>query len=77
LATTHYGMKIEIRGGLSKEELGHLLQSIRNCEQAYFPDKELFIWVDCPELTTAEVRGLFTNLTPPFKYGPYVVEKEM
>lgn len=76
MSATHTGMKIEIKGGLSKDELGHLLQSIRSCEQAYFRDKELFIWVDCPELTTAEVKGLLTNIKPAFDHGPYIVKRE-
>lgn len=36
---------------LSKEELQLLIQSIRDAEQKSFPDKEILILIESPELT--------------------------
>lgn len=55
---------------LSKEELQLLIQSIRNCEQKSFPDKEIFIWVEVPELSKAECAEILASIKPPYKYGP-------
>jgi len=57
---------------LTKEELQHLLQSIRDCEIKYFPNKEISIWIEVPELTTAECTEILTSIKPPYKYGPSV-----
>ncbi|MBA7506556.1 hypothetical protein ES706_05248 [subsurface metagenome] len=56
---------------LSKEELRRLIQSIRDCEQKHFPDKEIFIWLDLPQLTREETAGVLTSIKPPYKYGPF------
>ena len=55
---------------LSKEELRLLIQSIRDCEQESFPDKEIFIWIDAPELTREEMTQILTSIKPPYEYGP-------
>ncbi|GAI29331.1 unnamed protein product [marine sediment metagenome] len=55
---------------LTKEELQHLIQSIRDCEQIRFPDKELSIWIEVPELTRSECAEILTSIKPPYKYGP-------
>jgi len=51
---------------LSKEELLLLIQSIRDCEQKFFPDREIYIWIDAPELTTAEATEILTSIKPPY-----------
>ena len=51
---------------LSKEELRLLIQAIRDCEQKSFPDKEIYIWIDAPELTTAEATEILTSIEPPY-----------
>jgi len=61
------GVKIIIRSKqLSKEELRLLIQAIRDCEQQSFLDKEIFIWIDAPELTTAEATEFLTSMEPPY-----------
>jgi len=60
---------------LSKDELQALLQAIRECEQKSFPDKEIFIWVDAPELSTKEMAEILSSIKPPFKYGPIISER--
>lgn len=57
---------------LDKEEIRRLLQSIRDCEMKYFPNKEIVIWVEVPELTNAECTEILASINPPFKYGPSV-----
>ena len=61
---------------LTKEELQHLLQSIRDCEQKSFPDKEISIWIEVPELSTSECQELLASIKPPYKYGPTIIGKE-
>jgi len=57
---------------LSKEEVRLLIQSIRDCEIKYFPNKEISIWIEVPELTTAECTEILASIKPPYKYGPSV-----
>ncbi|MBA7465370.1 hypothetical protein ES707_00532 [subsurface metagenome] len=59
---------------LTKEELRLLIQAIRDCEQRSFPDKEISIWIEVPELTRSECAEILTSIKPPYKYGPQVVE---
>ena len=69
-------VKVIIRSKqLSKEDLISLLQSIRDCEQRVFPDKEIFILVEVPELSTEEPKQILTSVKPTFKYGPIVLKK--
>jgi len=68
------GIKITLESKqLSKEELRLLIQSIRDCEQKVFPDKEIVIWVEAPELTRAEMSEILTSIKPPYKYGPIIL----
>jgi hypothetical protein len=46
-----------------------LLQAIRLFEMATFPDKEIRILVDVPELKTSEVNEILKSIKPGFKYG--------
>ena len=63
-------IKITIQSNqLSKEELQGLIQSIRDCEQRSFPDKEIYIWIDAPELTNEEAAEILDSIKPPYKYG--------
>ena len=57
---------------LTKEEVRLLIQSIRDCEIKYFPNKEISIWIEVPELTTAECTEILASIKPPYKYGPSV-----
>ena len=60
---------------LTKEELQDLIQSIRDCEQESFPDKEISIWIEAPELSTQECEQILASIKPPYKYkyGPFHV----
>lgn len=62
----------------NKEDVRALLQSIRSCEMASFPDKEIRIQVNTPELTSAEMEEILNSIKPPYKYGPEIfhVKKE-
>ncbi len=53
---------------LTKEELQQLIQSIRDCEQKSFPDKEVFIWIDAPGLSASEGKQISASIKPPYKY---------
>ena len=57
---------------LTKKDLQALLQAIRTCEQESFPDKEIFIWIDVPELPTVDVAKIFLSIKPPFRFGPII-----
>ena len=57
---------------LNKEDVRDLLQAIRLCERATFPDKEIRVLVEVPELTTAETIEIFKSIKPPYKYGPEI-----
>ena len=59
---------------LSKEELQQLIQSIRDCELKAFPDKEIFLWVEVPELTAAECAEILASIKPPYKHGPIILD---
>jgi len=54
---------------LSKEELRALIQAIRDCEQTSFPGKEIFIWIDAPELSSEDAAEILDSIKPPYKYG--------
>ena len=60
---------------LTKEELRLLIQSIRDCEQKSFPDKEIAIWIEAPELSASECKQILASIKPPYKYkyGPFHV----
>ncbi|GAI27216.1 unnamed protein product [marine sediment metagenome] len=64
---------------LNKEDLRALLQAIRDCEMATFPDKEVYVSAEAPELSTDEMTEILTSIKPPYTYGPVIfkyVEKE-
>ncbi len=60
---------------LSKEDLRALIQGIRDCEVKSFPDKEISIWIEVPDLTEAECAEILANITPPYKYGPVILPR--
>jgi len=63
-------VKVTIRSQqLSKGDLQALIQSIRDCEQKSFPDKEILIWIEAPELTAEEAAEILDSIQPPYKYG--------
>ena len=60
---------------LSKEELRLLIQAIRDCEQTSFPDKEIFIWIEVPELSNAECNEILASIKPPYRHGPVTFKR--
>jgi len=61
---------------LDKEELRLLIQSIRTCEQTSFPEKEISVWIEVPQLTQAECEEILASIKPPYKYGPVIIDKD-
>lgn len=53
---------------LSKEDLRAILQVIRTTEHKFFPDKNIFIMLDTPELSLKEATDLLASLNPPLPY---------
>ena len=60
---------------LDKDDLKKLLQSIRHCEQANFPDKVISITMDVPEMPVEEVVKLIKGIKPDFGGGLLVLKK--
>jgi len=60
---------------VTKEELRLLIQSIRDCEQESFPNKEIAIWIYAPDLSQSECKKILASIKPPYKhkYGPFHV----
>ncbi|KKL86293.1 hypothetical protein LCGC14_1946170 [marine sediment metagenome] len=60
---------------LTKQDLQRLIQAIRDCEQECFPDKEISIWIEAPELSAPECEQILDSIKPPYKYryGPFHV----
>jgi phosphoribosylpyrophosphate synthetase len=58
---------------LNKEDVRALLQAIRLCEMATFPDKEIYIKVEVPEISTDDVTKILNSIKPPFKWGPKII----
>lgn len=60
-------IKLTIRSKqLAKGELRLLIQSIRDCEQKFFRDKEISIWIEAPELPKAEAEEILGSIKPPY-----------
>lgn len=55
---------------ISSEDLYHLLQAIRDCEQQHFPEKAIGVFVLAPELSVLEAKNLLKRIQPPFKVTP-------
>ena len=59
---------------LSKDDLRALLQAVRDCEQRFFSEKQIWVWVEAPELTVSEMSAVLTSVKPPYEYGPVIVD---
>ena len=57
---------------LTKEDLRALLQAIRDCEMATFPDKEIYISAEVPELSEDDSAEILTSIKPPYHYEPVI-----
>lgn len=51
---------------LNQYDLAQLMQAIRDCEQTHFKDKQIMIFVDVPELTSAQIQAIITGIKPGF-----------
>jgi len=60
---------------LTKEELRCLIQSIRDCEIKYFPNKEISIRVEVPDLPTEECAEILASIKPPYGGGPTIIRR--
>lgn len=57
---------------LTKEDLRALLQAIRDCEMATFPNKEIYVSAEAPELSSKDMTDILTSIKPPYDYGPVI-----
>lgn len=55
---------------LTREDIELLLQSLRDCEQKSFPQKEIGVFLFAPTLSTEEAAGIMAGIKPPFAHGP-------
>ena len=60
---------------LDKDDLKKLLQSIRDCEQANFPDKVISIILEVPEMSEEEGVKLLEGIKPTFGGGMLVAKE--
>jgi hypothetical protein len=60
---------------LEKEHVRALLQAIRDCEMANFPDKNYTVSVEVPELTSEVCKGILMGIKPGFKHGPMIFKR--
>jgi len=58
---------------LNKEDVRALLQAIRLCEMATFPDKEIYVRIEVPELSVGDMTEIVKSIKPPFKWGPKII----
>lgn len=58
---------------LNKEDVRILLQAIRLCEMANFPNKKIQIFIEVPELTTDEMNEILKSIKPPYRWGPKII----
>ena len=64
---------------LNKEDLRALLQAVRDCEMSTFREKEIYVSVEVPDMSSADMTDILTSIKPPYDYGPVIfkyVDKE-
>jgi len=57
---------------LNKEDLRALLQAIRDCEMAAFPQKHIYVTVEAPDMTSEDMTEILTSIKPSYDYGPVI-----
>ena len=60
---------------LSRDNLRALLQAVRDCEQRIFKEKQIWVWVDAPDLSSTEMAEVLTSISPPYEYGPVIIDR--
>ena len=67
-------ISIVIRGeDFAGEDLRLLLQGIRDADQKFSPEKQIFMVVSAPELTAQECVEILSSLKPPFEQQRTIV----
>ena len=67
-------VKVTIQSSeFSKDDLRALLQAIRDCEQRFFKEKQIWVRVDVPDLSSTEMTEVLTSISPPYEYGPVII----
>jgi len=68
-------MKVDISiksDQLNVEDLRALLQAVRDCEMSTFPEKEIYISVEAPDMSESDMTDILTSIKPPYDYGPVI-----
>jgi len=60
---------------LTRDDLRALLQAVRDCEQRFFKEKQIWVRVDAPDLSRTEMTEVLTSISPPYEYGPVVIDR--
>lgn len=60
---------------LDKEDLRALIQAIRACEITTFPQKEISIKVEAPDLSMDDMSEILRSIKPPYKRGPFTFKR--
>ena len=53
-----------------------MLQAVRDCEMATFPEKEISVFIEVPDLLMAECTKILTSIKPPYDYGPIIIRNK-
>lgn len=53
---------------LAEEDIRILLQAIRDCEQTYFKNKEVGIFIRVPALSQEQCQKILSNIKPGFAH---------
>jgi len=59
---------------LNKEDLRALMQAVRDCEMATFPEKKIYISVEAPDMSSDDMTDILTSIKPPYDYGPVIFQ---
>ena len=60
---------------LDKEDLRALIQAIRACETTTFPEKEIKIAVEAPDLSMVDMDDIIRSIKPPYRHGPFTFKR--
>jgi hypothetical protein len=60
---------------LSRDDLQALLLAVRDCEQRFFKEKQIWVQVDAPDLSSTEMTEVLTSISPQYEYGPVIIDR--
>jgi len=72
-------MKVELSltsDQLEKEDIRALIQAIRACEMSTFPEKEISIKVEAPDLSMDDMGEILRSIKPPYRHGPFTFKRQ-